>query len=162
MPIGGGNRCREFNRAARSEVEILIADPHRLQADSKVAHINHLALWCSDIERTRTFYEQYFGAVANAKYRNPSKRFESYFLSFEGLVRLELMHRPDIVATAATQTLGYAHMAISVGSEAEVDQLTQRMIAAGVRCIDGPRRTGDGYYESVVLDPDGHRVEITA
>src|SRR3954466_14976508 len=97
------------------------------------------------------FYEQYFGAVANTKYRNPGKRFESYFLSFEGLVRLELMHRPDIVADASTQTLGYAHVAIAVGSETQVDQLTQRMIAAGVRCIDGPRRTGDGYYESVVL-----------
>jgi lactoylglutathione lyase len=28
--------------------------------------------------------------------------------------------------------------------------------------LDGPRRTGDGYYESVVLDPDGNRVEIAA
>ena len=24
----------------------------------------------------------------------------------------------------------------------------------------GPRRTGDGYYESVVFDPDGNRIEI--
>ena len=28
--------------------------------------------------------------------------------------------------------------------------------------LDGPRRTGDGYYESVVLDPDGNRVELVA
>jgi lactoylglutathione lyase len=26
----------------------------------------------------------------------------------------------------------------------------------------GPRDTGDGYYEAVVLDPDGNAVEITA
>jgi len=26
--------------------------------------------------------------------------------------------------------------------------------------ISEPRTTGDGYYESVVLDPDGNRVEI--
>ena len=26
----------------------------------------------------------------------------------------------------------------------------------------GPRRTGDGYYECVVRDPEGNRVEITA
>jgi hypothetical protein len=25
--------------------------------------------------------------------------------------------------------------------------------------LDGPRRTGDGYYESAVLDPDGNRLE---
>lgn len=26
----------------------------------------------------------------------------------------------------------------------------------------GPRRTGDGYYECVVRDPEGNRVEIAA
>jgi lactoylglutathione lyase len=25
-----------------------------------------------------------------------------------------------------------------------------------------PRRTGDGYYESVILDPEGNRIEITS
>lgn len=25
-----------------------------------------------------------------------------------------------------------------------------------------PRRTGDGYYEAVLLDPEGNRVEIVA
>jgi lactoylglutathione lyase len=28
--------------------------------------------------------------------------------------------------------------------------------------LDGPRRTGDGYNESVVLDADGNRIEITS
>ena len=28
--------------------------------------------------------------------------------------------------------------------------------------VDGPRRTGDGYYECVVHDPEGNRIEITA
>ena len=32
----------------------------------------------------------------------------------------------------------------------------------GNTILDGPRRTGDGYYESLILDPDGNRVEITA
>lgn len=31
----------------------------------------------------------------------------------------------------------------------------------GVEVVSGPRVTGDGYYESCVLDPDGNRVEIT-
>jgi lactoylglutathione lyase len=54
------------------------------------------------------------------------------------------------------------HFAIAVGSDALVDQLTQRLKEDGVPVLDGPRRTGDGYYESVVLDADGNRIEITS
>ena len=35
--------------------------------------------------------------------------------------------------------------------------LTRRLGDNGFVVLDGPRRTGDGYYESVVLDPDGNR-----
>jgi lactoylglutathione lyase len=59
------------------------------------------------------------------------------------------------------QAAGWIHVAFSVGSEAAVDALTDRLRAAGYRVMDGPRRTGDGYYESTVLDPDGNRLEIT-
>jgi lactoylglutathione lyase len=43
-----------------------------------------------------------------------------------------------------------------------VDLLTRRLRTDGFLVVDGPRRTGDGYYESVVLDPDGNRLELTA
>ena len=31
----------------------------------------------------------------------------------------------------------------------------------GLNILDGPRATGDGYYESIVLDPENNRIEIT-
>ena len=31
-----------------------------------------------------------------------------------------------------------------------------------VICVSGPRQTGDGYYESVVLDPEGNQLELCA
>jgi hypothetical protein len=52
--------------------------------------------------------------------------------------------------------------AFVVGDEAAVEGLTRAFRTDGVRVVDGPRRTGDGYYESVVLDPDGNRLELIA
>ena len=123
--------------------------------------IEHAALWTPDLEGARTFYEMYFDATAGEKYVNPDKDFSSYFLTFDDGARLELMHTPDLAPTAAPPTVGYAHVAIALGSEAAVDRLTARLQADGYPVLDGPRRTGDGYYESVVEDPDGNRVELT-
>jgi len=67
-----------------------------------------------------------------------------------------------VTAEPGAHRMGLTHVAISVGSEQWVDELTQRLKADGFPVLDGPRRTGDGYYESVVVDPDGNRIEITA
>jgi lactoylglutathione lyase len=128
--------------------------------------LENIALWARDLETLRAFYETYFGAQATPKYRNEAKRFESYFLTLPGGGRLELMKRADIVAPPAAspdqEHFGFAHFGIEVGSEAAVDALTQRLTNDGHRLLDGPRRTGDGYYESRVADPEGNRILITA
>lgn len=126
--------------------------------------IEHLAIWVKDLEKMKAFYEQYFGAVAGEKYINPHKRFSSYFLQFGEGCRLELMHRPDIPSNrndVDAQHTGLIHFAISVGSEEAVDRLTERLRKDGYAVVGEPRRTGDGYYESVVLDPESNRIEIT-
>lgn len=124
--------------------------------------IEHIAIWAQDLERLKGFYTEYFGAVAGEKYSNPKKQFESYFLSFPSGARLELMKRADVAQKPASgPQAGLAHFAFSVGSQAEVDALTEKLKAAGYTVADGPRWTGDGYYESVVLDPEGNWVEIT-
>ena len=128
-------------------------------------HIEHIAIWTRNLEKLKDFYETYFEAQVGEQYINPRKQFTSYFLSFSSGARLEIMHRPDIPDTkddAMRQFTGIIHFAFSVGSEAAVDALTERLAKDGYPAVDGPRRTGDGYYESVVLDPDGNRIEITA
>jgi lactoylglutathione lyase len=127
--------------------------------------IEHAALWTQNLERLKAFYETYFGAVAGAKYRNSSKHFESYFLSFSSGARLELMRRPSITESTndmENPNAGYAHLAFSVGAREQVDALTARLNKDGYRVMSGPRQTGDGYYESLILDPDGNQIEITA
>lgn len=128
--------------------------------------IEHLAFWTHDIERCQRFYAAYFGATAGAPYINPKKGFESLFLTFAGGgARLEVMKTTTLNPAPfepGAQRMGLTHFALSVGSEQRVDELTQRIKADGYAVLDGPRRTGDGYYESVVVDPDGNRIEITA
>ena len=126
--------------------------------------IEHIAIWTPNLERLRQFYETYFEGHANAKYINPRKQFESYFLTFADGARLELMQRPDVPLSAndvEQQFTGYIHVAFSVGSREAVDALSDRLRTDGYPILDGPRTTGDGYYESTTLDPDGNRVEIT-
>jgi lactoylglutathione lyase len=126
--------------------------------------IEHIAIWTGDLARLKAFYETYFGAEAGAGYVNERRGFESYFLRFASGARLELMQMPGIPASQddpIAQATGYIHVAFATGSQAQVDDLTDRLRHDGYTVLDGPRRTGDGYYESVVLDPDGNRVEIT-
>lgn len=126
--------------------------------------IEHVAIWTRNLERLKAFYETYFEASAGPRYVNERKRFSSYFLSFGEGARLELMSRPELEegrGSAEAPPVGYAHLAVSVGSREEVDALAERLRREGHAVVDGPRQTGDGYYECVVLDPDGNRVEVT-
>jgi len=124
-------------------------------------YIDHVALYTEDLERLRSFYQTYFGAASNKKYHNPSTGLETYFLSFENGARLEIMTRPGLAPqSGAPQRMGYIHLAFSLQGKDEVDRLTARLSADGFTVLSGPRTTGDGYYESCVLDPDGNQIEF--
>jgi lactoylglutathione lyase len=124
--------------------------------------LEHVGLWVRDLDGVAAFYEKYFGARVGGLYQNPRKGFESRFLEFTGGARLEVMRRTDVTQRAAGEQLGLAHVALAIGDEAAVDALAARFREDGQRPLDGPRRTGDGYYECVVRDPEGNRVEVTA
>lgn len=126
--------------------------------------IEHLAIWVRDLELMRSFYVKYFDGKSNEKYRNEKKNFESYFISFDSGARLELMQMPGIIDTANTgyeQFIGITHFAVTVGSKEKVDELTEVFRKHGFEIVGEPRMTGDGYYESVILDPEQNRIEIT-
>ncbi|HEY4975012.1 MAG TPA: VOC family protein [Steroidobacteraceae bacterium] len=127
--------------------------------------IEHIALWTRDLERCRQFYVDYFGAIAGEPYVNSQNGFESCFLSFADGARIELMKSTTlspVVIECGAQRMGLTHFAIELGSLQRVDELTARLKSDGYAVIDAPRRTGDGYYESVVLDPEGNRIELCA
>lgn len=127
--------------------------------------IEHLAIWVRDLDLMRSFYMKYFDGKSNEKYRNDKKNFESYFISFDGGARLELMQMPGITDAGSNgheQFIGITHFAVSVGSKEKVDELTEIFRKDAFEIVGEPRWTGDGYYESVILDPEKNRIEITA
>ncbi|MGE8529121.1 VOC family protein [Chryseobacterium rhizosphaerae] len=127
--------------------------------------IEHIAIWVKDLEKTREFYQKYFGAVSNKKYHNPVKNFESYFLSFDSGSRLEIMTRPGIKENTGSydsQQFGIVHLAFAAKTKENVNELTEVLRKDGYTIAGEPRTTGDGYYESVILDPENNIVEIVA
>lgn len=123
--------------------------------------IDHIALFTKDIDGLLAFYCDYFGGMAGGRYHNPYTGLETRFISFSDGARLEIMKKPDVAAKPQIKQLGYAHIAFHTESRVAVDELTERLRADGFEITSGPRVTGDGYYESCVLDPDGNSVEIT-
>lgn len=120
--------------------------------------IEHAAVYVKDLEAARDFFVKYFGAVSGEKYRNAATGFSSYFLRFDEGARLEIMNRPGL-PEGSPLSLGYSHIALSVGGKVEVDALAERLAADGFR-VSPPRTTGDGYYEAVVT-LENSDVEIT-
>ena len=112
--------------------------------------IEHVALWTNDLDGLRWWYERWLGGRSGARYVNESNSFTSYFLEFDSGARLELMQMPGKEHGLR------AHVAFSLGTRDAVDKL-----AAALGAVDGPRLTGDDYYEAVVLDPDGNHVELS-
>ena len=125
-------------------------------------YIEHVAMYVNDLEKARDFFARYFHAVSNDGYHNKNTGFRSYFLTFEGGARLEIMNKPGITDSAGEPGgTGYAHVAFSVGSREAVDSLTARLRRDGYEVIGGPRVTGDGYYESSIVGVEGNLIEIT-
>lgn len=125
--------------------------------------LDHIALYVEDLEKMKDFYVGFFDAKHNQKYHNPRTGLQTYFLSFDNGARLEIMQRPAMSPrTSEEHPLGYVHIAFKLGSSELVDQLTKTLQESGVPLLNGPRMTGDGYYESVLTYPEGNLIELVA
>ncbi|WP_228780028.1 VOC family protein [Aquiflexum lacus] len=127
--------------------------------------LEHVAIWTEKLELLKDFYCLHFHGKANSLYHNKKTGFKSYFISFSGGARLEIMQMAKIPANLndrkSKQHLGLIHLAFGANSKEEVDEKAQELSEAGSEILRGPRTTGDGYYEFETLDPDGNRIEVT-
>ena len=126
--------------------------------------IDHVALFCSDLEGMKDFFMRFFAAKPNELYHNPRTGLKTYILSFpDGDAMLEIMHRLDVERQPGDEYchLGYIHLSLSVGSREQVDFLTLQLNDSGYQVLSGPRTTGDGYYESLIVGPEKILLELT-
>ena len=124
-------------------------------------HLHHVAIWVSDLDESAAFWEKYFHATVGELYE--SKRqigFKSRFARFLGSeLQIELMSKPGLATSE--ERFGWAHIALSLGGKKAVDDAAARFQTDG-RLALGPRTTGDGFYEAVVIGPDGIEIELTS
>ena len=125
--------------------------------------INHVALYCLDLEGMKDFFIRYFKGVPNELYHNPRTALKTYILSFEDSdAKLELMTRPEVKNEEENIfRQGFIHLSFSVGFKETVDSLTNDLNRDEYRVLSGPRTTGDGYYESCIVGPESSLIEIT-
>ncbi|MGN1229805.1 MAG: VOC family protein [Prevotella sp.] len=125
--------------------------------------INHIALYCLNLEVMKKFFVSHFGCRSNEMYHNPRTGLKTYILTFpEGETRLEIMSHPKVdEISAGLYRAGYIHLSIAMGSRESVIEKTSELTTAGYECVSGPRVTGDGYFESCLIGPEGILVEIT-
>ncbi len=126
-------------------------------------NIEHVAIYVNNLEVEKNFFVKYFGAHPSEKYTNFRNDFTSYFLTFDNGSRFEIMHRIGMFDPKKEKyRSGYHHIALNVGSRKDVDALTSRIEDDGMVIVAAPRKTGDGYYASIVTDPEGNEIELLA
>ncbi len=120
------------------------------------ADVHYLALVCSDdVLASRLRGRPEWRQTHAPEYVSRQIAFNQWF---KGRQR-DLTPAVELLDTTS-EFIGYAHLGVELGSRAAVDALTKRLQGDGFPLLDGPRRTGDGYYESMVADPEGNRIVI--
>ncbi len=131
--------------------------------DNITFNVEHIGVYFHDLEKARDFFEKYFQVKVSNLYHNKATTFKSYFLTFANGARLEIMTRDNLESCMFDKAYyaGSFHIAFSVGSKEAVDNFTKSIMNAGFKVTSGPRTTGDGYYESCFIGPEGISIEIT-
>ncbi len=127
--------------------------------------VKSVAFWCKDIDVTRDFYISYFNATSTARTINPNTGFQSYYLIFDNDVRVELMSKSTVMPRLGRLTddhFGIAHLSFWIDGQQALDSLTEQLRGDGYYILSHPRLSSDGYYESVIIDPDGNHIKIVA
>ena len=119
------------------------------EAASYARDVNHLALAVSDQERSRRFYESYFGFDAR-----PARRYDDGVLMLYNADGFALALGP---AEGSIELPAFLHFGVDLASPDDVRALRDRLAADGVPIVE---EWDEPDYVSVKCrDPDGYVVQ---
>src|SRR5215217_810577 len=146
----------EARRAALRET-YMVPTPERQATSARGVH--HLALICSDIERTIQFYTQVFGFPLVELFQNRDLPSSTHFFFDVGngnlLAFFDFPEHP--MPPTRESSGGMHHVAISVEPE-QFEAIRGRLTERGIANL-GPAQATHSLY---VHDPDGALIEIHA
>ena len=122
--------------------------------------ISQIALYTNDIKRLTDFYRNYFLALKDGEYTDPKKGMKTCLLRFDSETRMEIIAMSGLAEREEGRSVGFAHLAFSMGSETEVDSMTAELVKGGAPLIQPPQKDSNGVYMSCVYDPDGNEIQI--
>lgn len=118
--------------------------------------VNLVTLGVSDLGRARRFYEA-LGWSTNA-----AEGDEVVFFQAGGMV-VALWDRQRLAEDSCVEDgggWGGVTLAVNVGSDSEVDRITEEARAAGATVGREPAETFWGGYSALFVDPEGHPWEV--
>lgn len=122
---------------------------------------HHVAIWVSDPKAAAEVWRHDFNAAIGELYRSQRQvGFTSRFATLgDADLRIKLMAKPGLPPSDGDR-LGWAHIAISLGSSEAADAAAEQFEADG-RLLLGPRTTGESFDEAMVRGPDNLPIEFT-
>jgi len=126
---------------------------------------NHVATLTTDMDRTVAFYTDAFDAVKVFEMEQRDDHPHMVILDLGGGAALNVFEVPpaDIIGERRSQGRRGAidHYALAVESRAVLDQVRDRLVAAGADEVGEIQRLGDE-WSLFFRDPDGMELEVCA